>query len=111
MAAVPTSIEVVPLDEIRPGLWTWTATHPEWTPEEGGPDGWDPEVASYLYESGDGLLLFDPLVGDEETWAELDRRVAAHGPPNVLVTLYWHVRSAPALAERYPAVDFSAVYE
>ena len=90
------------LEQIRPGLYQWTAKHPDWTPEEGGPDGWDPEVASYLYESGDGLVLFDPLVRDEETWADFDERVARHGPPHVLITLLWHVRSAPEILERYP---------
>ena len=76
--------------------------HPDWTPEEGGPDGWDPEIASYLYESSDGLVLFDPLVGNEETWAALDARVAQLGPPHVLITLMWHVRSTPAILARYP---------
>lgn len=90
------------MDELRPGLWHWRGRHPDWTPEEGGPDGWDPEVASYLYESGEGLVLFDPLVGDDETWRALDERVARHGPPHVLLTLFWHVRSTPAIAERYP---------
>ena len=76
--------------------------HPDWTPEEGGPDGWDPEIASYLYESSDGLVLFDPLVGNEETWAALDARVAQLGPPHVLITLMWHVRSTPEILARYP---------
>ena len=32
------------IEEIRPRLWRWTATHPDWSPEEGGPEGWEPEV-------------------------------------------------------------------
>ena len=87
------------MQEVRPGLYRWTALHPDWTPDEGGPDGWDPEVASYLYESPDGLILFDPLSPD---WDDVDRRVAALGPPHVLLTLYWHARSAAEIAERYP---------
>ena len=47
-------------------------------------------------------MLFDPLVRDEEAWAALDERVAQHGPPHVLITLMWHVRSAPEIVERYP---------
>jgi glyoxylase-like metal-dependent hydrolase (beta-lactamase superfamily II) len=90
------------LEEVRPGLHRWTAVHPDWTPEEGGLEGWDPEVDSYLYASRDDLVLFDPLVGDEETWAALDERVAEHGPPHVLITLMWHVRSTPEILERYP---------
>ena len=31
------------IEEIRPGLWTWTGEHPEWTPEL----TWGPEVRSY----------------------------------------------------------------
>jgi glyoxylase-like metal-dependent hydrolase (beta-lactamase superfamily II) len=84
--------------ELRPGLWRWTARHPDWTPEEGGPEGWDPEVASYLYEAPDTLVLFDPL---SPAWDDLDERVERLGPPNVLVTIYWHVRSAPEILDRY----------
>ena len=90
------------MDEIRPSLFRWTARHPDWTPEEGGPDGWEPEVASYAYAARDELVLFDPLADDDATWAELDRLVAEHGAPTVLLTLFWHARSANAVAERYP---------
>ena len=27
------------IEQLRPRLWRWTATHPDWSPEEGGPDG------------------------------------------------------------------------
>jgi hypothetical protein len=91
------------MEELRPGLFRWTTRHPDWTPEEGGPDGWDPIVASYLYESADGVLLFDPLLADESPeWDELSARVERRGPPHVLLTLFWHVRSTPAVAARYP---------
>jgi glyoxylase-like metal-dependent hydrolase (beta-lactamase superfamily II) len=90
------------MEELRPGLFRWTTRHPEWTPEEGGPDGWDPVVASYLYESADGVLLFDPLLADDSPdWDALSARVQRHGPPHVLLTLFWHVRSTPAVAARY----------
>jgi len=88
--------------EVRPGLYTWTAVHPDWTPDDGGPDGWDPEVSSYLYESSDGLVLFDPLILDDATWRAVDERVARLGPPHILITLFWHVRSAREIADRYP---------
>jgi glyoxylase-like metal-dependent hydrolase (beta-lactamase superfamily II) len=84
--------------ELRPGLWRWTARHPDWTPEEGGPEGWEPEVASYVYEAPDTLVLFDPL---SPSWGELDERVERLGPPNVLLTIYWHARSAPEILDRY----------
>ena len=92
------------MELIRSGLYRWTATHPDWTPEEGGPDGWDPEVSSYLYDSAGGPILFDPLIddGNAAVWRAIDERVTASGPPHVLITLTWHVRSAPAVAERHP---------
>ena len=87
------------MDEIRPGLHRWTATHPDWTPEEdGGAEGWDPEVASYAYATDDELILFDPL---SPPWTELDPLVARLGPPHVLITVFWHVRSTPDVVERY----------
>ena len=91
------------MDEIRPGLYRWTAEHPDWTPEEGGPEGWEPEVASYAYTASDELVLFDPLVPDDATWEELDRLVAEHGAPAVLLTIFWHARSSNAVTERYPS--------
>jgi glyoxylase-like metal-dependent hydrolase (beta-lactamase superfamily II) len=91
------------MQELRPGLFRWTTRHPEWTPEEGGPDGWDPIVGSYLYESADGVLLFDPLLEDDSPeWDQLSAKIVRRGPPHVLLTLFWHVRTTPAVAARYP---------
>lgn len=92
------------MEEIAPRLWWWTGPHPDWTAEdlEGG-QGWDHVVSSYAL-AGDGLVLFDPLVED---WQALDRLVEQHGPPAVLVTILWHVRSAPLLLDRY---DGAAVW-
>ena len=95
--------------ELRPRLWYWTARHPEWTPEDGGEDGWEPDVGCYAYvpPDGDELLLFDPLVPEDDTfdgerfWRALHRDVEHHGPPNVLITLYWHARSAQRILDRY----------
>jgi glyoxylase-like metal-dependent hydrolase (beta-lactamase superfamily II) len=89
-------------EQIRPGLWTWTALHPEWTPEEGGPDGWEQEVRSYALDAGDSLVLFDPLV-DPDDVAEL----AAGRPVVVVLTCLWHRRSAAELVERLGAVVHS----
>ena len=94
------------VDELRPGLWRWTALHPDWTPEEGGPDGWEQEVSSYMYEAPDALVVFDPLAPEDGTeaerfWTAFDRDVERHGPPHVLLTIFWHARSAQALLDRY----------
>ncbi len=90
-----------PVQEIRPGLYRWTARHPDWTPDEGGPEGWEPVVASYAYAARDELVLFDPLITEDAIWTELDRLTAEHGPPTVLITIYWHVRSANEVVGRY----------
>jgi hypothetical protein len=94
----------VDVTEIRPGLWRWTATHPDWTPEEGGEEWGEPEVASYSLVEDDTLILIDPLVpGDEEErfWRALDRDVEQHGVPQVLLTVFWHARSTQRILDRY----------
>ena len=94
--------------ELRPGLWRWTAPHPDWTPEQGGPEGWEQEVASYAVVAPDALVLFDPLAPPDGTpdaerfWRRLDEDVAARGAPDVLLTVFWHARSSQQLLERYP---------
>ena len=79
------------------GLWRWTAYHEEWKQD----------VGSVYYETPDGVVLVDPLVPYDETarfWEALDRDVAkAGGTVHVLVTVFWHTRSARALRERYRA--------
>ena len=92
------------VNELRPRLWRWTATHPEWTPEEGGQEWGEPEVASYaLVESG-ALVLIDPLVpGDDEErfWRALDDDVRHHGAPQIVLTVFWHARSSQTILDRY----------
>jgi glyoxylase-like metal-dependent hydrolase (beta-lactamase superfamily II) len=82
------------MEELRPGLWTWTALHPSWTPEEGGPEGWEQEVRSYALDVGDSLVLFDPLVETADVEELADRR-----PVVVILTCHWHRRSAAELVE------------
>jgi hypothetical protein len=91
--------------EVAPHLWWWTAPHPEWGPEDFvDGQGWERKVSSYALVEGDSLVLFDPLVpaGDEiRFWAALDGDVEHHGPPTILLTVYWHARSAAAILDRY----------
>jgi glyoxylase-like metal-dependent hydrolase (beta-lactamase superfamily II) len=92
------------IEQIQPRLWRWTTTHPDWTPEEGGTDGWDPVVSSFALVEDDALVLIDPLVpaGDEERfWRAVDDDVAHHGPPQILLTVFWHARSAQTILDRY----------
>lgn len=82
---------------IAPGLWRWTGWHAEWKEE----------VGCVYCETGDGVVLIDPLVPPEDAerfWRALDRDVArAGGRVHVLVTVFWHTRDTAALVERYGA--------
>ena len=69
------------MDVLRPGLWTWTAPHPEWLEQ--------PVVRSYAVEQGDGLVLIDPITPPAELLAGRELRIA--------LTCPWHARSAPEL--------------
>ena len=80
------------MEELRPGLWTWTAPHPEWTSEA---EGWDREVRSYAYDAGDSLVLFDPLVS-----ADTVEELAGGRPVAIILTCRWHARSSSALVGR-----------
>jgi hypothetical protein len=94
----------VRVEQLRPRLWRWTAKHPEWTEEIGRDAGWDEEVSSYALVEDDVLVLIDPLVpADDEArfWQALDDDVHHHGPPRILLTVFWHARSARTIAERY----------
>jgi hypothetical protein len=83
--------------QIEQGLWRWTAYHEEWKED----------VGCVFCETDDGVVLIDPLVpsGEEEQfWRALDRDVGrVAGGVHVLVTVFWHVRSTPALVDRYSA--------
>ena len=83
--------------ELRPGLWHWTAPHPEWEPTE----PWDENVSSYATDDGERLLLFDPLAlpGD------LVERAASRETA-VVLTCPWHERDTRDLAEQLGASVF-----
>ncbi|HLF68284.1 MAG TPA: MBL fold metallo-hydrolase [Gaiellaceae bacterium] len=86
------------MNELRPGLWTWTAEHPSWTPEEGGPEGWERIVRSYVLDARDSLVLFDPLVEPARVEEMADGR-----PVVVILTCHWHRRSAHELFDALDA--------
>jgi len=87
------------MKELRPGLWTWSAPHPAWTLEDGGPEGWEQEVRSYALEAGDSLVLFDPLVEPDRVAA-----LARGRPVAVVLTCPWHARGSKELVEALDAV-------
>ena len=80
---------------ITPRLWRWTGYHEEWKED----------VGCVYYKTKDGIVLIDPLVPPEESdrfLGTLGREVTGQ-PVHVLVTIFWHTRSAAALVERYGA--------
>ena len=100
-------------EQIAPNLWHWTARHPGWKPESRGADGlgWEEIVSSYAVVAGDVLVLIDPQVPGDDTdrfWEALDGDVEAHGPPAILITVFWHARSAEEIADRYPGATIWA---
>jgi glyoxylase-like metal-dependent hydrolase (beta-lactamase superfamily II) len=74
--------------EVRPGLWHWQASHPEWQPSE----PWDRNVSSYAIDDGERLLLFDPLGVPGEL-----RDLAARRETAIVLTAPWHERDAQDL--------------
>jgi hypothetical protein len=97
----------VALSAIVPGLWRWTAPHPDWKPEvpPGSSEYWEQMVGSVLYELPQTVALIDPLLpieGREEFERTLDELIAGR-PVSVLTTIHWHSRDREQLAERYSA--------
>jgi glyoxylase-like metal-dependent hydrolase (beta-lactamase superfamily II) len=81
----------VRIREIRPGLWRWTTFHTEWRQD----------VGSVAYEGDDALVLIDPLLEADDALDDLVERAGKQ--PVVLVTVFWHTRSADVLARRHGA--------
>jgi glyoxylase-like metal-dependent hydrolase (beta-lactamase superfamily II) len=78
-------------EELRPGLWRWTAHHAEWRKE----------VAAFAVATEDELVLIDPLLEGED-WDRLERGLGGRRL-QVLLTIHWHARSAADVAARLPA--------
>lgn len=91
------------VQEVAPGLWRWTARHPEWTPAS----DWDEEVACTYWDGADAVCLVDPLVPSDESerfHRALDADAERAGTPVVVVLATAdHERSAGELRERYGA--------
>src|SRR5690348_16274995 len=74
------------VDELTPGLWTWTGRHPDWNEDL----HWGPDVRSYALVRDDHVLLFDPI--DPPGALIEDRR------SEIVLTAEWHKRSSAKLA-------------
>jgi hypothetical protein len=77
------------VEQLRPGLWTWTAPHPEWHEQ--------PVVRAYAVERGQVLVLIDPISPPPELLAGRELQLA--------LTCPWHARSAPDLDAAEAEVD------
>ena len=86
------------MEEIAPGIWRWTAQHPEWQPEV----EWAREVASFAFAVDETLVLVDPLVPDD-VWPRLDELAGERASVAALITVPYHVRSGEELLARYGA--------
>jgi hypothetical protein len=91
----------VEVAELAPGLWRWTARHPDWKDAY----DWSPVVGCFYAETDDATLVIDALVPDDEGerfWSALDRDVERRGlPVAVLLTEAAHARSSGQVAARY----------
>jgi len=92
------------MNEIAPGIWRWTARHPEWHTRI----DWGHEVACFALVGNRGALaLVDPLVPalDAPQRAEVDRaldRLAREADRlDIMITIPYHTRSAEELSARY----------
>jgi Metallo-beta-lactamase superfamily len=74
------------VEELRPGLWYWTAIHPTW---------YDNEVGSYAWDAGSTVVLLDPL-----SPPTLVDELASGKEVATVLTCDWHDRSAPELVQR-----------
>ena len=76
-------------EELRPGLWRWTAHHQEWKKE----------VAAVAVVAGSELVLVDPLLAGDQ-WQQLEQAIVGR-QLHVLLTIHWHARSAAEVAARF----------
>jgi hypothetical protein len=76
------------MDQLRPGLWHWTAPHPEWNPQQ----RWPQDVSSYAIDDGERLLLFDPIGVPDELLRPANGRETV-----IVLTAPWHERDAERL--------------
>lgn len=90
------------MEELRPGLWTWTAPHPDWTRDDAGPDGWERDVRSCAVVGDGELVVLDPMELPEEVAALADGRAVS-----VVLTCAWHGRSAADYERRLGATVYA----
>src|SRR4051812_21131008 len=93
------------LQELRPGLWRWTAAHPGWTEgaEPESPADWPESVGSVAARVDGGVAFIDALVPDDAGLEQLDALVGNGARTWALTTIQFHRRSRDLVARRYGA--------
>ena len=86
----------VEIRDVAPGLWLWRQRHWEW--REG--DDWEPEVSSFVVESGGETVLLDPLAPPPSA-TEVYARLEARRPTAVIVLKPDHVRDVDLFVHWY----------
>jgi glyoxylase-like metal-dependent hydrolase (beta-lactamase superfamily II) len=76
-----------------PGIWRWVAYHPEW----------EQDVACAVIDSRAGFVLVDPLLPAGRKGEAALRGLEARGkPPAIVLTVFYHQRSAGDIVDRIP---------
>jgi glyoxylase-like metal-dependent hydrolase (beta-lactamase superfamily II) len=82
--------------EIAPGIGRWIAFHPEWKED----------VGCAVVDPGGPVVLVDPLLpvgpNGEAALRGLEARAAESGPPAIILTVFFHERSAGDIRGRIP---------
>lgn len=78
---------------MAPGIWRWIAYHPEW----------EQDVACAAIDSAAGFVLVDPLLPAGGKGRGALRGLDALGePPAIVLTVFYHERSAGEILDRIP---------
>ena len=91
--------------ELAPGLWRWTAPHPDWRQarKRDSPSDWPRDVGCVVAHAGDEhAVVIDPLVDDDDGWTWLAARADGRAT-HVLTTISFHRRSRDEALERLAA--------
>jgi hypothetical protein len=87
----------VEIRDVAPGLWLWR--HPHWEWREGV--DWEPEVASFVVESGGEVVLLDPLAPPPIAGRAVYERLERTPPTRIVIVKPDHVRDVGLFAHWY----------
>jgi hypothetical protein len=93
------------MQELAPGLWQWTRTHPDWHPK-----GFGDAVSCYALLDDAGLVLVDPLLDGEDDPALATLESKASRSVRILITMAYHVRSSESIWNRLRARHDVTIY-